>query len=157
MVGIPFLAVMRVNNGIAMASSRFALGYLPGNIVRPVLFLTLMWLLWLNHIALDSELAMLVQFFVLIAVAILTSVLMRFSTRQLLSQDPPIMETRTWNRAAISLLGVELFTGFFQQITVIVSGLFLPSADVGIYNVGYRIALLITFTLMAIDSFTVTP
>jgi O-antigen/teichoic acid export membrane protein len=52
------------------------------------------------------------------------------------------------------LLGVALFTNYFPQITVIVSGFFLTSADIGIYHVGYRLAMLIAFTLGAVDSFT---
>ena len=60
----------------------------------------------------------------------------------------------TWNRAAMPLLGVSLFSNYFQQITVIVSGFFLATADIGFYNVGYRVAMLISFTLVAVDAFT---
>jgi len=54
----------------------------------------------------------------------------------------------------MSLMGVEVFTNYFQPITVIVSGIFLAKADIGIYSVGYRVALVISFTLIAIDAFT---
>jgi O-antigen/teichoic acid export membrane protein len=152
--GIPLFAIMRANTGIAMAMSRFALGYLPGNVIRPMLFLVLVWAIWLQDVSLTADLAMELQVVVLIILAVLTSVLGWLSTRQLLSPAPPIKDTKTWNRAAIPLLGVELLTVNFQQVTVIVSGFFLASADIGIYNVGYRISMLITFTLLAVDAFT---
>lgn len=152
--GIPIYAIMRVNNGIAMATSRFALGYLPSNIFRPTLFLLLVWVIQLQDISLTADLAMEMHVLVLLALAVLTSVLMWLSTRQLQTSEPPINDTKTWNRAAMPLLGVTLFSNYFQQITVIVSGFFLATADIGIYNVGYRVAMLISFTLVAVDAFT---
>lgn len=151
---IPLYSVMRVNTGIAMAASRFALGYLPGNIIRPILFLMLVWVIWLQDVSLTADLAMALQLLALILLAVLTSVLTWRSMQQLLSPEPPVKDTKTWNRAAMPLLGVSLFTNYFPQITVIVSGFFLASADIGIYNVGYRVALLISFALVAVDAFT---
>lgn len=151
---IPLFAVIRMNNGIAMAMSRFALGYLPGNIIRPTLFLVLVWLVWLQDVALTADLAMKLHLLVLIGLAALTSILMWHSVRRLLPTDSPTSDVKTWNRAAMPLVGVALFSNYFQQITVIVSGFFLASADIGIYNVGYRVAMLISFTLVAIDAFT---
>jgi O-antigen/teichoic acid export membrane protein len=153
-LAIPFFAVLRASNGIAMAAARFAQGYLPNNVLRPSLFLALIWLLLVNDVSLDAGLAMLLQFVAVVSMAVLTTVLMRQFMRELASPDPPVKETRVWNRSAIPLLGVELFTSYFQPITVIVSGFFLPKADIGIYNVGYRVALVISFTLVAIDAFT---
>lgn len=152
--GIPLFATMRVNSGIAMAMSRFALGYLPGNIVRPILFLAMIWFVWSRDISLTAGLAMKLQFVALAILAVLTSVLMWRSTRALSSPGSPIKDTKTWNRAAMPLLGVTLFTNYFQQITVIVSGFFLATSDLGVYSVGYRIAMLISFILIAIDAFT---
>jgi O-antigen/teichoic acid export membrane protein len=153
-IGIPFFALMRANNGIAMASARYALGYLPNNVLRPILFLLFIWLLLQNDKSLDSGLAMLMQLLAIVTLAMMTSVLMWQSVRQLAAPDSPINESRVWNRAAMSLMGVEIFTNYFQPITVIVSGLFLPKADIGIYNVGYRVALVISFMLIAVDAFT---
>ena len=153
-VAIPFFAVLRTSNGIAMAAARFAQGYLPNNVLRPTLFLALICLLLLNDIALDAGLAMLMQSIAVTSMAMLTSILMWKFLRELASPDAPVKETRVWNRSAIPLLGVELFTSYFQPVTVIVSGFFLPKADIGFYNVGYRVALVISFILVAIDAFT---
>ena len=152
--GVPFFAVMRINQGIAMAMARFAPGYLPSNVIRPSLFLVLLWAIWLQDISLTANLAMESQVVVVIIVAGLTLVLRRRYTRQELSPASLIKDTKTWNRAAMPLMGVALFTAYFPQITVIVSGFFLASADIGIYNVGYRVAMLISFALVAIDAFT---
>lgn len=152
--GLPFFAIMRANNGIAMASARYALGNLPNNVFRPILFLMLIWLLLQYDISLNSGLAMQMQVLAIVTMAIITSALMWQFARKLTSPDPPIKESRVWNRTAMSLMGVEVFTNYFQPITVIVSGLFLAKADIGIYAVGYRVALVISFTLIAIDAFT---
>ncbi len=137
-----------------MAAARFAEGYLPNNALRPTLFLVLIWLLLLNDIALDAGLAMLMHSVAIILMTLIVAVLMWRFLRELYSPDEPVREPRVWNRSAIPLLGVELFTNYFQPITVIVSGFFLRKADIGIYNVGYRVALVISFALVAIDAFT---
>jgi O-antigen/teichoic acid export membrane protein len=152
--GIPFFSIMSINNGIALAMSRFALSYLPANILRPMLFLLLVWAIWLQDFSLTADLAMELQIVVVIILAGFTSVLRWRSMRLRLSPASLIKDTKTWNRAAMPLLGVSLFTSFFPQITVIVSGFFLASADIAIYNVGYRVAMLISFPLVAIDAFT---
>ena len=152
--GVPFFSIMRINNGIAMATSNFALGYLPGNIIRPLLFLLLVWVIWLQGVSLTADVAMELQVLVLIVIAVGTSILRWLVTRQLLTEAPLIKDGKSWNRAAMPLLGVSLFSNYFPQITVIVSGFYLASTDIGIYNVGSRVAMLISFVLIAIDSFT---
>jgi O-antigen/teichoic acid export membrane protein len=138
-----------------MATSNFALGYLPANIVRPLLFLLLVAAVWSQGTSLTADLSMKLQVVTLIALALGTTALRIRSTREIRSSTLPPLgdEKKIWNRAALPLLGLVLFTNYFQQITVIVSGFFLSSADIGIYNVGYRIAMLISFTLIAIDAF----
>lgn len=155
MSGVPFFAVLRINTGIALAMSNFAIGYLPSNVFRPLLFLLLVSIAWSQGASLNAELSMKLQVLALILLAAVTSLLMLLSTRGIRSSSPKGFddEKSVWNRAAIPLLGVTLFTNYFQQITVIISGFFLPTADIGIYNVGYRIAMLISFTLVAIDAF----
>ena len=152
--GVPVFAAMRISNGIAMAMSRFALGYLPNNIVRPVLFLVLIWFVWMQGDALTAGRAMQLQVFVLLGVTAGTSLLLWAYTLQRLPPSPATSDSKTWNRAALPLLAVTIFSNHFQQITVVVSGVFLAASDIGIYNVGYRIAMLISFTLVAVDSFT---
>jgi O-antigen/teichoic acid export membrane protein len=46
-----------------------------------------------------------------------------------------------------------LFNTYFPAFTVIVAGTMLSNADIAVYNIGFRIALLVAFGLMAIDSY----
>lgn len=153
LAGVPFFAWLRLDTGVANAASRFALCFMPNNVFRSILFLVGVWLVWLLPYELEARSVMAIQLAAIVAVTIPTTILVRRPTMKHAASVPSSSESGLWARTAFSLLGLILFTNYFQQITVIGIGFFLPSADIGVYSVTYQIAMLISFGLIAVDSF----
>jgi len=53
----------------------------------------------------------------------------------------------------LPIMMMILFNSYFPAFTVIVAGAMLSNADIAVYNIGFRIALLVAFGLHAIDSY----
>jgi len=154
MAGVPFFTLIKLDSGLANAFSRFGLSFLPENIVRPLLFLSGIFLAWQFEWGLDSRLAMLVQLSAIVAVSVPLTFYLYRSTHRRLEPAPPKRDQKLWNRTAASLLVLGIFTNYFPEITVVLIGFFLPSPDIAIYTVSFRLALLIFFVLFAVDAFT---
>jgi O-antigen/teichoic acid export membrane protein len=152
--GVPAMAQIKLQGGFANAFSRMPLSFLPNNVVRPTLFLASLIVAWFWYGELSGELAMWIHFAAMVAVAIPLLVYSHVSTQKHLGEVQPVYAVSEWSRTAISLLLVGLFTNNFPELMVITTGFFVPSAELGIFNVALRFALLVKFGLFAIDAFT---
>jgi O-antigen/teichoic acid export membrane protein len=152
-IGVPFLALIKLEVGLANAFSWFALSFIPNNVVRPLLFLAGIFLSWHLTQSLESGLAMRIHVAAIVLVTALLTLLLYGSIRKQLLPAPPTQEASLWNRTASSLLLLGVFANYFPEFTVIMIGFFLPSEEIAIYNAGYRIALLTSFGLFAVDAF----
>ncbi|MGB5738579.1 MAG: polysaccharide biosynthesis C-terminal domain-containing protein [Woeseia sp.] len=97
---------------------------------------------------------MIVQLIVMIAIAVALSV---FLSRQLqleLASAPPEYQTRKWLRIALPLLVISLFGNYFPDYMLILVGAHVPSDQVAIFNASYRLAMIVTFTLTAVEAVT---
>lgn len=153
MAGVPFFALIRLSAGIALAASKFVLSFLPGYGARPGVFLGTLILFRLFDDRLDPLTVMVIHLATIVLVALPTALLTRSAMWRLLPEAPPKRDTRVWVGTSVSLLVLALFTNYFQQITIVVTGFFLPSADIGVYSVGYQIAMFTSFLLFAVDAF----
>jgi O-antigen/teichoic acid export membrane protein len=154
LLSVPAMALIKLHSGMANAFSRISLSFLPNNIVRPLLFLVGILAAWFSYGEMNSETAMWMHLAAMIAVAIPSIIYFHVSTRRDLGQVRPVYEVSNWNRTAISLLLLSVFTNNFSELMVITTGFFVPSAELGIYNAALRLALLVKFGLFAIDAFT---
>jgi O-antigen/teichoic acid export membrane protein len=153
LLGVPAMAQIMLHGGMANAFSRIMLSFLPGNVVRPLLFLVGLLAAWLWYGEMNGESAMWIHLAVLSAIAIPLVIYFHVSTRKDLGKAQPVYEGFVWSRTAISLLLLGLFTNNFSELMVITTGFFVPSADLGIYHAALRLALLVKFGLFAIDAF----
>lgn len=156
LVGVPFFAAIKLDVGLANSFGRFSLAFMPNNVVRPTLFLAAIVLFWYLDFSLDALFATLVHTLIIASLAVPVVVYLRVSTRNRLNKSDLRYERRLWDRTALELMMFGLFTNYFYEITVITIGFLLPSAEVGIFNAGNRVAMLINFGLFAIDAF-ITP
>lgn len=153
LAGVPFFALIRLNAGIANAFSKFALSFLPNNIFRPVLFLAGVSLVWAIYNDLEATSVLAINLTAIVVVAISMTILTHLPIMQSLESGHSNLENELWVRTALSLLALILFSNYFQQITVIGIGFFLPSAEIGVYSVTYQIAMLILISSIAVDAF----
>jgi len=154
LLAVPFFALLNLYAGFANALSRFPLSFMPINVFRPLLFLAAICGIWMAGESLDANVAMLLNWLALGLVAVMTVIFSQRILHDHISGAEPHYATDTWIRTALPLLFVALFTGYFPELMVILVGTYLPSDDLAIFHVCFRVAMLISFGLYAIDAFT---
>ncbi len=156
MLCVPVFSILRLNLRIAHAMSWFSLAFIPNMLLRPLLFLLLVYAAWRTGASLSANTAMLLQLAALSAVAIGQFIILHVMLKPEIGDAQPEYETQTWLRIAAPLLLVTLFTQFFPEISVAIIGTMLPPDAVAVFNASYRTALFIAFGLAAVNAIT-TP
>ncbi len=151
---VPVMGWIRQSTGIAHGLSWFRLTVLPSDVVRPVGFLVLLLLGWWLAPTLGAPQVMGMQLTVLFAVALWQHRTMTRHLRPIVQGVEPQMRTGPWLRTAAPLLLVDLFTHFFPELNVAVAGRLMGDDQVGVYFIGFRVAFLIAFGLIAVDQAT---
>ena len=150
---LPIFTVVVLNNGIANAFSWFSISFLPNNVIRPTLFLIAVAVVWYTRQELSAATAMALHWVAIVFIAILVVTL---GERAIAREVPAAVSTydsRLWLRTSLPIMMMILFNSYFPAFTVIVAGAMLSNADIAVYNIGFRIALLVAFGLHAIDSY----
>ncbi|MBT8105316.1 MAG: oligosaccharide flippase family protein [Woeseiaceae bacterium] len=154
LASVPIVSGINVLCVVAVAFQWFGLAHLPTLVFRPAAILAIIALVWAVTNQLTASTVLLVQFMVLVAtLLILVATLTRRLPRQVAAASP-VFETRTWMQIALPLLIIELFSNFFPEIMLILLGMHVPSDQVAIFNASYRLAMVVTFGLIAIDAVT---
>lgn len=151
---VPLFAANTFFSGVANGLSKFALSFLPVNVARPLLFLTLLTSLWLATDMLDAKRAMTMQAVAILIVSSVTIWLAKRSINNSIDAATKKYETKMWARTSLPLLALTLFTGYFPEINIILSGIYLPAEQVASFHVSFRLAMLVTFALFAVDAVT---
>jgi O-antigen/teichoic acid export membrane protein len=154
LLAVPLFAMLNLYAGFANALSRFALSFLPTNIFRPVLFLAGIFAAWMASLTLNADIAIAVNWVALAVVVGVTIAYAEASFRKIIGDAAPTYETRLWIRTALPLLIAALYSGYFPELMVIMVGAFVPSDELAVFHVCIRVAMLISFGLYAVDSFT---
>ncbi len=154
MATVPFFAVLNYFGGAANAFPWLAQSFLGANVVRPLLFLAALWALAQEQQHYTATAAMVLQWFSFVIVAVLAGWLFQYRLAREVPTTAREYETRQWLRVAVPLLGVSIFNAYLPEITVVISSFYMSTAEVGVLQVSYRIALLIAFGLFAVDSIT---
>ncbi len=151
---VPFFAVLHFICAVANGYARFALGFLPTSVLRPLVFCGLVTLWWSFGPGLQAPIAMGLQAAAILIVLVLTAIYFRGFIRGQGNRQTRPAEPRIWIRTGLSLLIGAIFTGYFPEIVIILSGTLLPSDELAVLHVSFRIAMLVSFGLFAIDAFT---
>ena len=94
------------------------------------------------------------QVLAIVAVSSVTIWLVRRTVDDSLDAEPAKYDTRVWTRTSAPLLAMALFNGYFPEINIILSGAYLPSDQVALFHVSFRLALFVAFALFAVDAVT---
>lgn len=149
---VPVATVVNLLGGVSNAFSWFRLAFLPSNFIRPLMTLLAVAALWRLSDELSAETVMFVQLvvFALLLVGMAAVFLPRFARAT--GGHKPEYDQRLWLRTAPALLLAALFNNYFAEITMIILGAFLPSADIAVFNAAFRVAMLIAFGVIAVDA-----
>lgn len=154
LLGAPVFALIHFHARVSNAFSWHQLAFLPGTVARPLLFLIVIWVMWTASGTLTVGSAMISHVTMMVLVCFVQFVWLNRSLGGQSLAVEPAYETRAWTRVALPLMIVELFNQYSPELAIVLSGLFLPAAEIGVMNVGFRIALVIAFGIAAIDTVT---
>jgi len=139
--------------GFAAAYAWFRAAFLPNTVLRPALFLASVSLIWWLGPTMGVSGVMLLQLgSQLVALATLVWVV-KMPLRSRLAGATPRFQRGLWTNAALALLIISLFRDYLPELSIIVAGVYLTSAEIAVFTIGYRLAALISFVLFAVDSF----
>lgn len=150
---LPFFTLMSFHAGVANAFSRLRLSFMPQNIFRPTLFLAAVCIAWVTGESLSAMTAMRLQLIAVVVVSVITAWFSMRYANAFFASDRREHEVPQWLRTSMPLMVLTLFSGYFPEFTVILVGSMLPSESVAVYHIAFRIALLISFALFAVDAY----
>jgi O-antigen/teichoic acid export membrane protein len=145
------MAFLHLFGGVANGFGWMGAAFIPSNVARPILALAAIAFLWSSGHDLTPVSALLIQTGAVLLCSLALGQLIRFRTASL-AGIVPVYRTQLWVQTALPLLVIGLFIQYFPEVTTLLLGAYLPSAEVGVFNAAYRIALLIMFGLSAVDA-----
>jgi O-antigen/teichoic acid export membrane protein len=154
LLALPAMSLLFFYSGVANSFSRFSLGFLPVNVLRPAIFCLLVLAAWSRRDALAAEVVMLLQLLAIATVSAGSLLAVRRYLAERVGSGAPEYDGRLWLRTAIPMLVTTLFSAYFAEISVILAGWFLPTEEVARFHVSFRLALLVNFGLVAVDAAT---
>lgn len=149
---VPIFGLTNFYYGLAVAFSWFGLPLFISDVMRPLVFLLFVLLLSFVGGPLSAESALFGQLAILIAVLVGGFLILRSRLHNHLRGIPPLYDMPGWIRISLPLLVHGLFTGYFQEISIILCALFLSPEEIAIYSVSYRTALLISFGISSVTA-----
>ncbi|VAW15560.1 hypothetical protein MNBD_ALPHA12-1012, partial [hydrothermal vent metagenome] len=156
LLSAPPLAFLRINGALANAMRRFSLGYLPDILARPLLLLGLIGMLTILYP--DFGLLTILVGYILIALALASWQMVRLSrsfTSAPPKQPPAPGQKRQWLVQSLNIMPGTIFVMVFGDITLLIAGMFLESADIGIFGVAMRMSLLVAFAIHTVQQIAV--
>lgn len=154
MAVVPVLAFISISCLIAVAFHWMSVAFVWTEVVRPIAICIIVTMIWWFSLGLSAASVVGVQLGVMliIAVALYFSLKKRVSAH--VEPAAPEYHTRQWLRIALPLLIVTLFGNYFPEFMLILVGAQLPTDQVAIFNVCFRLALVVTFVIGAVDTVT---
>ena len=150
---IPLFGISRFSGSICITNRWMALGQIPNQVLRPLLFLLAAASLWTSSRQLDPDVLMLLQVLATLVtvVVILTPVL--YLSRKLLMNNRARFALFSWLRVSLPLMAITMVVDYFPELILILFGSALSNTDMSICSAALRLIMVVTFALTAIDTF----
>lgn len=149
-VAIPAVALNALNNNIARAFLWFAFASITGVLLRPALLLAA--ILVAAGLAVEASPGLVMG---LLLVTILTvTVVQFFGLRRRYPAEVANADLATqrsvWLRVGLPIVLAELFVNYYVDVNILISGIFLPSNEIAVYNAALRTVAIIAFGIAAV-------
>lgn len=148
-LGIPAIVALRIHGSIAAAIRRFGLAYLPDTCIRAFLFLLTIGIVLALDIPFTLGVALLLVTIDTMIIAFGQYLLLR---GQIDLSAKPVKDARMrrlWRSQSMPLIIVALITNLFADLNILVATALMPSAQVAVFGVCIKIALLVGFAVQA--------
>ncbi|MBT8078008.1 MAG: oligosaccharide flippase family protein [Gammaproteobacteria bacterium] len=154
MAVVPVLAFINVSCLVAVAFHWISVAFLWTEVVRPISICIFVALIWWSSLELTATSVIAVQLGVMLTIAIILFASLQKRVSAAVAPAAPEYHTGPWLRLALPLLVVALFGNYFPEFMLILVGAQLPNDQVAIFNVCFRLALIVTFVIGAVDTVT---
>ena len=152
LITVPVYLMAVFHEAVSHAFSWFAMMVLPNIVIRPLILLIIVSVIWFTTGELNSETVMSYQLLAMLMVVLVHYFLFRIKLTKAIGNPQPAFMTRSWVRIGLPQLIPMLFIGYLAEINVVIVGFFLPADQVAIFSIAFRVAMLITFMIYAVDS-----
>ncbi|MGI9262626.1 MAG: lipopolysaccharide biosynthesis protein [Woeseiaceae bacterium] len=154
MAVVPVLAFINVSCLVAVAFHWISVAFLWTEVVRPISICVLVTAIWWSSLELTAASVIAVQLGVMLTIAVILFVSLRKRVSATVAPARPECYTGQWLRISLPLLIVALFGNYFPEFMLILVGAQLPNDQVAIFNACFRLALIVTFVIGAVDTVT---
>ncbi len=152
LVVLPVYLTAVMHEATSHAFSWLYMMILPNTVFRPVLLLLAVAFVWFTQHELKAEQVMIYQLMAMVFVTFIHYLFFRKMLEKKIGNPTPTYLTRSWIRIGLPQLVPMLYISFLPEISVIMVGFFLPPDDVAIFSIAFRVAMLISFMIFAVDS-----
>ncbi len=153
LITVPVYLIAVFHESVAHAFSWFAMMIMPSNVFRPTLLLLTVVIAWYTTGSLTSEAVMTYQLTAMAIIIFFHYLIFKKKVKETVGDIKANFETRSWIRIGLPQLVPVLYIEFLAELNVILIGFFLPPDQVAIFSIAFRVAMLITFMIFAVDSY----
>ncbi len=149
---IPLMALMSLQTEILRAIHFVGWAYIPDGIGRPILILASCGWLVSEGRDLDAASTLLILTAAMLGLLIVQALMGRGKAPTNLKKTEKLNEPRVWFTVAAPLLLTGVFSVILTQAAIVMVGWLLTPADAGVYSAVTKLALLVSFVLMAANT-----
>jgi O-antigen/teichoic acid export membrane protein len=147
-----FSSLITLNGNALRGYGKVVLGQIPGQLIRPVLFLlSLLLVYFTNYISLSPSLAMILQLISYLIAMIMVFYFLKEATPKIISEVAAKYDVKRWNKSLLPFLVISGTSVLKLNVDILFLGFLSTSADVGIYKIVVQGANLIYFIMVAIN------
>ncbi|GBE43998.1 polysaccharide biosynthesis protein [bacterium BMS3Bbin10] len=155
-LAIPAFTTLRVSGGFANAVERFALSFLPDNLIRPVLFLAIMAII----VSVNGSLGLLPVVGVFAALSVAVAAMQTWAVGWSggiagSAATPHRRLTRHWRMSGGRLVIPLLITSLFADLSILGAGFMLEPAEVAIFGLCVKIAFMSGFFVQVVHQIAI--
>jgi len=149
---LPLIGLSSIRSAALRGMGRVVLGQLPEELVRPLLFITLVGVVAISGWQLKPLQAIRLQFIATLGAFVVGTWLLYRYRPNGLGRRHPRFETRSWLSGVLPFLVLSGAAVLMQQTDVIMLGVLATAKDVGIYRIASQVGLLAAFGIPIIST-----
>ena len=144
-IGMPVVALISLNSGIALALRAFLLAYGPEVFLRPVIFLIIVAGMTLAGLSPDVRIVVVAFFAVTGVLAGAQWLLIRARLPRMANAPADRRLLSRWRREGAPQIAVGIYTLIFADLAILLAATVLEPASLAAYGIALKLALLVGF------------
>lgn len=149
---VPFLSLSHLYIGLLRGVKRMFLSLAPPQIIRPLVFILLIFVISYNFKNFTSNIAITLMIVATCAALLIQVVSFRMTSVSWSTTTGISIEARNWLKIAVSLFIADSFYEVLNRIDIIMLGALYDESASGIYNVAARTAAMVSIVIGAVNS-----